>query len=129
MKTRHSNARSHGLSLLALAFTLTLGACSSVPPQLGERLAIAEAAVQRANTASTAETAARELQLATDKLAAARAALTARDYTRSEQLADQAQLDARVAELHAQSERSRQAAQESQDAARALREEISRQNK
>ncbi|HEU0199944.1 MAG TPA: DUF4398 domain-containing protein, partial [Burkholderiaceae bacterium] len=91
-----------------------------------EQMAVAEAAVQHANTRSTSESAARELQVATDKLASARQAVINKDYERARQLAEQAEVDAQVAVLHAQSARSRKAAQESQDAARALGEEINR---
>ncbi len=83
-------------------------------------------AVQRAGTTTTAETAAAELRVATDKLAAARSALSAGDHDRARRLAEQAELDAQVAQLHAQATRSTLAAQETQDAARVLREEIAR---
>ena len=84
------------------------------------------AAVQRANTSSTSENAASELQIATNKLASARQAAIDQDYERAKQLAAESEIDAQVAELHAQSMRTRKAAQESQDAARVLREELSR---
>jgi len=95
-------------------------------PVASEKMAVAEASVQHADTHSTRENAAGELQIATNKLADARLAMTARDYARASQLAEQAELDAQVAELHAQSARSRMAARESQEAARVLREEINR---
>jgi Domain of unknown function (DUF4398) len=109
----------------ASALTVGLGGCAS-PPAPVEQLAVAEAAVQRAGTASTAETAAMELRVATDKLAAARSALAGGDRDRARQLAEQAEVDAQVAEIHAQARRSRKAAQETQDAARVLREEMDR---
>lgn len=109
----------------AAVLGLTLGGCASTPAP-SEQMAVAEAAVQRASTSGTRESAASELQVATDKLAGARQAVTNKDYDRARQLAEQAEVDAQVAEVHAQSERSRKAAQESQDAARALREEINR---
>lgn len=116
-------------ALLALAaassLVVALGGCASTPAP-SEQMAVAEAAVQHANTSSTSENAAGELQVATDKLAGARLAVTSKDYERARQLAEQAEVDAQVAELHAQSARSRKAALESQDAARALREEINR---
>ena len=116
-------------AVLALAaassLAVALGGCASTPAP-SEQMAVAEAAVQHANTSSTSESAAGELQVATDKLASARQAVTSKDYERAGRLAEQAEVDAQVAELHAQSARSRKAAQESQDAARALREEINR---
>ena len=113
------------IRISAAALALTLGGCASTPAP-SEQMAVAEAAVQRASTSSTSETAASELKIATDKLAGARQAVINKDYDGARQLAEQAEVDAQVAELHAQSERSRKAAQESQDAARALREEINR---
>lgn len=115
-------------ALLALgaASTLTMIAGCASTPIPSEQLAVAEAAVQRANTSSTSLNAAGELQIATAKLASARQAAADKNYDRARQLAEQAELDAQVAELHAQSERSRKAAAESQDAARALREELNR---
>lgn len=114
------------LALAAAALVLTLlGACAGTPPPVAQ-MAVAEASVKRAGSTSTTETAAAELRVATDKLAAARSALTAGDHDRARQLAEQATLDAQVAELHAQAARSVKAAQETQDAARVLRDEIDR---
>jgi 1,6-anhydro-N-acetylmuramate kinase len=114
------------LALAAAALVLTLlGACAGTPPPVAQ-MAVAEASVKRAGSTSTTETAAAELRVATDKLAAARSALTAGDHDRARQLAEQATLDAQVAELHAQAARSVKAAQETQDAARVLRDEIAR---
>ena len=114
------------LALAAAALVLTLlGACAGTPPPVAQ-MAVAEASVKRAGSTSTTETAAAELRVATDKLAAARSALTAGDHDRARQLAEQATLDAPVAELHAQAARSVKAAQETQDAARVLRDEIDR---
>ena len=116
------------LSLASVTTLITaamLGGCAS-PPAPVEQLAVAEAAVQRASTASTTEMAAPELRVATDKLAAARSAMAAGDRDRARQLAEQAEVDAQVAEMHAQARRSLKAAQETQDAARVLREEMDR---
>ena len=85
-----------------------------------------EAAVQRASTASTRESAPAELGVAVAKLASARSAVTAGDAGRARMLADEATADAQVAEMRAQSVRASKAARESEDAARVLREEISR---
>ena len=89
-------------------------------------MAVAQAAVARAGSASTVESAPAELRVATNKLADARAALAAGDNARATRLAHEAELDAQVAELRAQAVRSRKAAQESQNAAQALRDEINR---
>lgn len=111
---------------LALATTLAVVAgCASVPEPT-DKMAVAEAAILRASTSGTSVDAARELQLATDKLTAARQAMSSKEYERAGQLAEQATVDAQAAEIHAQSARSRKAAQETQDAARVLREEMNR---
>jgi hypothetical protein len=110
---------------LASSLVLVLGACASAPVPT-EKLAVAEAAVERANTAGTSENAPGELQIALAKLASARQAVADEDYERARRLAEQAEVDAQVAELHAQSARSLKAAQESQAAARALTDEINR---
>lgn len=112
------------MALLAVA-VLALTACASVPAPT-EQMAVAEAALQRANVAGTQQLAAVQLQHASAKLASARQAMGDKDFGLARQLAEQAEADALVAESHAQSARSRQAAQESQDAARVLREELAR---
>jgi len=104
---------------------LLLGACASAP-KAPPQLAVAEAAVQRANTPGTVAAAPAELRVAADKLAAAHAAVAAGNPDRARMLSEQAEIDARVAELHADGVRSGKAAKESQDAARALAEEIQR---
>lgn len=114
------------LFALALASSLAVVAgCASVPEPT-DKMAVAEAAILRASTSGTSVDAARELQLATDKLTAARQAMSSKEYERAGQLAEQATVDAQAAEIHAQSARSRKAAQETQDAARVLREEMNR---
>lgn len=102
-----------------------LGACASVPAPTAQ-MAVAEAAVKRASTVSTAESAPGELQLAKGKLANAQEAMKNKDYARARRLAEQAEVDAQVAELQAQSVRTNKSAAETQDAARVLNEEINR---
>ena len=110
---------------VASATAFMLAGCASTPVP-SARIAVAEAAVQSASTSNTRQGAPGELQIAIAKLASAHQAVASKDYVRAGQLADEAQVDAQVAQLHAQSADSRKAAQESQDAARVLREEISR---
>lgn len=109
-----------------LILIVSASGCVSTPAPHAE-MAVAEAAIQHANTSSTSENAPAALQIAIAKLASARQAETDKDYERAIQLAQEAEVDAQVAEITAQSVRSRKAAQESQDAARVLREEINRQ--
>jgi hypothetical protein len=99
--------------------------CASTPPP-NEALAVAEAAVKRASTTSTTESAPAALQLAVAKLAASREAQARGDNASARWLAEQAALDAQVAEQKAQAARARIAATETQAAAEALREEINR---
>ena len=112
---------------LLLATAALLGACASAPEPKSQ-MAVAEAAVQAANTPSTTEFAPAELQVAVDKLALAHKAMNDRDYERARYLAEQTQVDAQAAEQKAQAVRSRRAAQASADADRALREEIARKS-
>lgn len=126
VKNRLRNLRTYAGLSIAAALTVLVGCASTPPPS--EQMAVAEASVRRASTTNTSESAGVELQIATGKLASARQSMISKDYDRARQLAEQADVDAQVAELRAQSARSRKAAQESQDAARALREEISRKS-
>lgn len=112
--------------MFALSLFVVLSGCASAPVS-SQPMAVAEAAVQRADTSSTSENAAGELQIATNKLARARQAVNDKDYERARIFAEEAEVDAQVAELHAQSERSRMAAHESQNAARDMGDEINRQ--
>ncbi len=126
--TRSSTSRlaiSGLLSLSVIVLGLALSGCAGTPPPK-EQMAVAKAAVMRADTSATSEAAPGQLQVATGKLASARQAMAAKDFERARQLAEEAQVDAQVAELHAQSERARKAAQESRDAARVLSEELQR---
>jgi hypothetical protein len=107
------------------AVLLALGGCASTPMPT-EQLAVAEAAVQRANTTSTQEAAPAELATAVGKLARARSAVTAGDAMLARRMADEATVDAQMAEQHAAASRATLAARESENAARVLREEINR---
>jgi hypothetical protein len=115
------------LSVLASAalLLLALAGCATAPMPT-EQLAVAEAAVQRANTTSTQEAAPAELATAVGKLARARSAVTAGDAVLAGRMADEATVDAQLAEQHAQASRAALAARESDAAARVLREEINR---
>ena len=114
-----------GLIVSMVAASL-LGACAGNPPIPTEEIAVAEAAVQRANTARTRETAPGELQLAISKLDNAKEAVDESEYERAEQLAEQAEVDALVAERYAEAVRASIAAREAQEANRVLLQEINR---
>ncbi len=104
---------------------LALGGCASTPMPT-EQLAVAEAAVQRASTTSTQESAPAELATAVGKLARARSAVTAGDAMLARRMADEATVDAQLAEQRAAAARAGLAARESENAASVLREEINR---
>lgn len=91
-----------------------------------EKMAVAEAAVARANSSSTSADAAGELQIAIARLASARDAMSSRDYQHAGELAEKAEVDAEVAESHAYAVRSARAARESSAAATALSQELER---
>jgi len=110
---------------VVLMAALILAACSSIPPPTAQ-MAVAESAVQRANTADTRTGAPGELQIAIAKLTSARAAFERKDYLLAGQLAQQTQVDAELAEALAQARTADVAAQETQAAARALRDELNR---
>lgn len=112
--------------VLGLTVSFLIGGCASTPPVPNERLAVAEAAVNRASSASTSENAPGELQIAIAKLASARQAVASNDNELAGRLAEQAVIDAQVAEIRAQAVRTQKSALESQEAARVLREELDR---
>jgi|SRR5690606_4118620 predicted component of type VI protein secretion system len=120
--TKISAVRTFTLTAL---FALVMAGCSSTPAP-DSKMAVAEAAVQNANTANTSEHAPRELQVAISKLASARQAYERKDYKEAHRLAEQAELDAQAAVIRAQAVSAAKAAEESQEAERALREEINR---
>lgn len=120
--TKISAVRTFTLTAL---FALIMAGCSSTPAP-DSKMAVAEAAVQNANTANTSEHAPRELQVAISKLASARQAYERKDYKEAHRLAEQAELDAQAAVIRAQAVSAAKAAEESQEAERALREEINR---
>lgn len=121
---RPSIARS-SMGLAAVA--LLLAACASTPAPSAE-MAVAEAAIARANSSGIGSdvAAAATLRNASLKLAQAHVAISAKDHGAARRLAEQAAIDAQLAEQQAQAQRSRKAAQESADAARALRAELDR---
>lgn len=109
--------------VLTLMLSVVLSGCVSTPMP-DEKMAVAEAAVQRVNTRSTSENAPGELQIAIAKLASAKQALASKDYELAELLFEEASIDAQVAEFRAEAVRSKKSAKEIQDASEVLRKEI-----
>jgi hypothetical protein len=108
----------------AAAATLALGAagCASTPIP-NEKVAVAQASVQRAEQAGAVEYAPVEMQAARDKLARAQKAIADHDAQPATQLAEQANVDAQLAEATAQQHRSHKAAQELDASLQTLRQE------
>ncbi len=104
------------------ALAIGLAACASTPIP-NEKLAVAKASVQRAESSGAPELAPVEMAVARDKLARAEKAAAAREAEPAAQLADQANVDARLAEATAEQQRSRKAAMEFDANMQALRGE------
>jgi hypothetical protein len=109
------------------ALLLACAACASTPLPT-EQLAVADSAIERAETAGAAEFAAAELATARDKLQRARAGAEDRSLPAEEiaHLAEQAEADAKLATATAQAGRMRAAVAETEATLRALQEEAER---
>lgn len=125
MKKRSAIHQTFKTAAITLLTTMMIVACSSVQPPTTD-MAVAEAAVQRANTADTRAGAPAQLQIAIAKLGNARSAFERQEYVLASQLAQQAQADAELAEALADAATAALAAQETQAAARALRDGLNR---
>lgn len=123
MRNRSATGSKFRTAAIVLVSSIIISACASAQPPV-EAMAVAEAAVQRANTADTRTGAPAQLQIAIAKLSSARDAIEREEFLLAEQLAHQAQVDAELAETVAQASRAELAARESQAAARALSEEL-----
>jgi hypothetical protein len=123
MNYRSAIACKFRTAAVATVAVIMLSACASAQPPV-EAMAVAESAVQRANTADTRTGAPAQLQIAIAKLDSARSAVEREDFLLAGQLAKQAQVDAELAEVMAQTSRAELAARESQAAAQVLRDEL-----
>src|SRR5580704_12176744 len=95
-------------------------------PVPDETIAVAKAAVARAEQSGAPQAAPVELAAARDKLARAEKANADRNLPIANQLAEQANIDAQVAEATAQQERSHKAAVDFDASLQALRQESMR---
>lgn len=107
------------------AMATGLAACASTPIP-NEKIAVAKAAVQRAERSGAPELAPVEMAAARDKLARAEKAAADRKAQPATLLAEQANADAQVAEAVAQKQRSHKAAMEADASMQALRNESMR---
>ena len=110
----------------ALALSLIVTAAYASNPLADESLAVAKAAVQRAEQSGAPQSAPVELASARDKLALAQKANADHRPKPAIALADQATIDAQVAEATAQKERAAKAAAEFDANMSTLRQESSR---
>jgi hypothetical protein len=108
-----------------IAAAIGLAGCASTPIP-NEKIAVANASVQRAEQSGAPELAPVEMAAARDKLARAEKAAADRDAQPATQLAEQANVDARLAEATAQQQRSHKAAMEFDASMQALRNESMR---
>lgn len=121
MDTRNLNSSG---AAIALSFMVTAAFAGS--PVADETIAVAKAAVQRAEQSGAPQSAPVELASARDKLARAEKANADRHRKPAIDLADQATVDAQVAEAMAQQERAAKAAKEFDASMATLRQESNR---
>ena len=121
MDTRHLNLT--GVAI-AVSFIVTAAYASSPVPD--ETIAVAKAAVERAEQSGAPQAAPVELASARDKLARAEKANAEHRAKPAIALADQARIDAQVAEATAQKERAAKAAAEFDASMLTLRQESNR---
>lgn len=98
-----------------------LGGCASTPVP-NEKIAVAQASLQRAEQNGAPEYAPVELATARDKLARAQAAAAHHDELPATQLAEQANVDAQLAEATASEKQSAKAAAQFDASLQALRQ-------
>jgi hypothetical protein len=110
----------------ALATLLVSWSAHAANPVADEKIAVAQAALQRAEQSGAPQTAPVEMATARDKLARAQKANADRDIKTASALADQANLDAQVAEAAAVQQHSHAAAVEFDASMQALRAEAMR---
>jgi Domain of unknown function (DUF4398) len=121
MDTRYLNVAA---TAIALSFIATAAYAKS--PVADETIAVAKAAVERAEQSGAPQAAPVELASARDKLARAQKENTDHRMKPAIALADQATIDAQVAEAMAQKERAAKAAAEFDASMSTLRQESNR---
>ena len=121
MDTRYWNSTG-----AAIALSLIVTAAYAGSPVADETIAVAKAAVQRAEQSGAPQAAPVELAAARDKLARAEKANADHRPKPAIALADQATVDAQVAEATAQKERAAKAAAEFDASMSTLRQESNR---
>lgn len=110
---------------LCAAIAGILASCASMPIP-NEKIAVAQASVQRAEQSGAPELAPVEMSAARDELARAQQAAAEHNAPAATQLAERADVDAQLAEASAQAKRSQKAAAEFDASLQALRQETLR---
>ena len=105
---------------------VSLSACGSKAPRPVSELALADSALQNAETSGAREYAPIELRAAREKKAAADAAMAKKDYDKARHLTVEARVDAELARAAADAEKSRLALKEAQDNIEMIRKEVTR---
>lgn len=122
----HTKLR-HVCAYTGVLATLLIGwSAHAANPIADEKIAVAQAALQRAEQSGAPQTAPVELATARDKLARAQKANADHDIKTASAMADQANVDAQVAEAAAAQQRSHAAAVEFDTSMQALRAEAMR---
>src|SRR5690554_7989637 len=103
---------------MTLGVAVFVTGCASTPPPTSQ-LAVAQQALNSADTAQSAEYAPLELRTAREKLLQAEQANVEKEYDRARYLAEQAEWDARVAERKAQAEKARRGLESAEQIGRA----------
>lgn len=114
--------RFSAVAILAVSLT----ACGSKAPKPVSELALADAALQNAETSGAREYAPIELRVAREKKAAADAAVAKKKFSHAQRLTEEARVDAELARATAEAEKSRLALQEAQDNIKMIRDEATR---
>jgi hypothetical protein len=124
MSIHMRNTKRHATSAGLLVMTLFAGWSANAANQLADdKIAVAQAALQRAEQSGAPQSAPVELATARDKLARAQKANMDHDGKTAAALAEQANVDAEVAEATAVEQRSHAAAVEFDASMQALRNE------
>ena len=112
------------LLAVAASSVLILAGCSGNPPTA--QMAVANQALNAAETAGATEFAPVEMQSARQKLNDAEKAEFKKDYKKAQALAEQAEWDARVAERKAQAAKVQRSVEDAKRGVEELRKEILR---
>jgi hypothetical protein len=121
LNPKHPGRNQRAGAVLTVATIAALAGCASTPPP-NDKIAVAQAAVSRAEQNGAPEYAPVELSTARDKLARAQAAQADHKYLPASELAEQANIDAQLAEATADEQKSEKAGAQFDASLQALRQ-------